>query len=143
MAVTKTMSNHFKYQLGTGNIDFSSDVFKMILLDTTFTFDKDSHATLADVTASQLSTGYGYTQDDKTLANVALAENDTDDKFTASWDSVTFTASGGSIGAFGAAIIYDDTTSDDTIVCCIDLGVDKTIADGESYQFTDPTVYIA
>jgi len=52
MAVTCTLSNHFKFQLASGNIDFDADTFKIILLDSSFTFNKDTHATLADVTAN-------------------------------------------------------------------------------------------
>jgi len=143
MAVTRTLSNHYKYQLGVGNIDFSSDVIKMILLNTTYAFDKDADATLADVTADQLSTANGYTQDNKTLANVTVTEDDTNDQLSVTWDDVTFTASGGDIGPFGAAIIYDDTTADDTVIACIDLGTDRTIVNGESYQFTDIQVTVS
>lgn len=134
MAVVSTLSNHFKYQLASGNIDFDSNVYKVILMNTTFAFDKDTDATLADVTADQLPTGNGYTQNDKTLANVAITEDDTNDKAYVTWDDVTWTASGGSIGPTGAAVIYDDTTTDDTVVGCIDFGTDYTISDGSSLQ---------
>ena len=30
MAVVSTLSNHFKFQLASGNIDFDADVFKII-----------------------------------------------------------------------------------------------------------------
>jgi hypothetical protein len=134
MAVVITCSNHFKYQLGKKMIDFSADVFKAILMNTTFTFNKDNHATLADVTADQLATLNGYTQNSKTLANVAYSEDDSDDAGKAVWDNVTWTAAGGNIGPTGAAIIYDDSTSDDTIVACIDFGTDYTIPDTANFQ---------
>jgi len=134
MAIISTLSNHYKKQLAEGNINFSSNVYKIILTDTSFTFDKDLHATLADVTSNQLSTGNGYTQNNKTLANVSITEDDTNDKASITWDNVTWTASGGSIGGTGAACIYDDTTSDDTIIGCIDFGSDFTIEDGVSFQ---------
>lgn len=137
MAVTCTLSNHCKYMLMTKAIDFANDTFKVILLNTTFAFDKDAHATLADVTASQLSTGNGYTQDNKTIANVSVTEDDTNDKGTASWDDVTWTAASGDIGPMGAAIVYDETTSDDTVIGCIDFGADYLIPDGSSLQLTN------
>lgn len=143
MAVTATLSNHFKFQLASGNVDFDSDTFKIILMNTTFAFDKDSDATLALVTADQLTTGNGYTQDDETLANVSVTEDDTDDRAEITWDDVTWTASGGSIGATGAAIIYDDTTSDDTVVGCIDFGADYTVTDGLSFILKDLEVRIS
>ncbi len=136
MPITSTLSNHFKHQRNAGNINMSSDVFKVILL-ASFTFDKDAHATLADVTASQLATNYGYTQNDEELDNVSLTENDTDDSGDVEWDDVVFTADGGSIGPFNAMIIYDDTTSDDTVMACVELGANHTITDGLSYLFKD------
>lgn len=134
MAAVATLSNHFKFQLASGNIDFDSDIFKVILMNTTFVFDKDACATLSDVTADQLSTGNGYNQDDEILANVSVTENDTDDRCDVIWDDVTWTASGGDIGGTGAAIIYDDTTPDDTVVGCIDFGADFTAPDGSTLQ---------
>ncbi|RLB92210.1 MAG: hypothetical protein DRH26_06795 [Deltaproteobacteria bacterium] len=137
MAVTSTLSNHFKYQLYKGNIDFDTDDFKIILMNTTFAFDKDADATLADVTSDQLATNYGYTQDSKSLAGVSITEDDVNDKAYVTWNDVTWTASGGTIGASGAAIIYDDTTSDDTVVGCIDFGEDLSAPAGIDFQVKD------
>jgi hypothetical protein len=137
MAVTLTLSNHFKYQVAKGNADLSADALKIILMNTTFAFDKDADATLSDVTSDQLSTGNGYTQDNKELANKSLTEDDVNDKAKMTCDDVSWTADSGSIGPTGAAIIYDDTTSDDTVIGCIDFGEDFTIPDGSSFQITD------
>ena len=137
MAITAVLSNHFKFQLASGLVDFSADTFKIILMNTTFAFDKDADATLALITADQLATNYGYTQDDETLAGVAISEDDTDDRAEVTWNDVTFTASGGEIGPFGAACIIDTTTVDDTVVGCIDFGTDYTTANGSSFQLQD------
>lgn len=137
MAIVTTWSNHGKAELAKGNIDFDADTFKIILMNTTFAFDKDADATLADVTADQLSTANGYTQDDETLANVAVSEDDANDRAEITWDDVTWTASGGSIGPTGSAIVYDDTTGDDTVLFCIDFGTDYTVTDTTSLQLQD------
>ena len=145
MAVETTLSNHFRYMLATKQIDFTAsggDAFKIILMNTTFSFDKDAHATLSDVTASQLATDYGYTQDTKDCTVASITEDDTNDVARVVFSDVTWTASGGAIGASGAAIIYDDTTSDDTVVCCIDFGADGTAQDGFNFQITDIVVDI-
>ena len=145
MAVVTTLSNHFRYMLATKKIDCTDstgDAFKIILMNTTFAFNKDSHATLADVTADQLATNYGYTQDNKACVVASVTEDDTNDVARIVFSDVTWTASGGSIGASGAAIIYDDTTSDDTVVCCIDFGSDGTAADGFNFQITDIVIDI-
>lgn len=137
MAVTKTLSNHFKDQLVKGNIDMDGDTFKVILMNTTFAFDPATHDTLSDVTADQIATGNGYTQDDKTLANVTVTRDDVGDKVTVTWDDPTWTATADSIGPQGAAIIYDDTTADDTVLGCIDYGTDYTTGQDASFQLQD------
>jgi hypothetical protein len=139
MAVVSTLSNHFKYLKNTGGIDFSSDTFKIILMNTTFAFDKDADALLADVTADQLSTGNGYTQDDKSMTVSSVTENDTDDRCDVVFATVTWTASSGSIGPSGAAIIYDDTATDNPVVGCIDFGVDITATDGTDFEISSIT----
>ena len=139
MAVVNTISNHFKYMLFTKKIDASADVFKIILMDNNFAFDKDAHATLADL-SGQLATQFGYTQNNKVLAGVVVTESDALDKCTVVWSDATWTANGGAIGPTGAAIIYDDTTTDKTVVCCIDFGADFTTPDGTSFQIQAPEV---
>jgi hypothetical protein len=137
MAVISTLSNHWKYQLGKKLVDVSADTFKIILMDDTFVFDKDTHATLADVISSpskELATAYGYTRQNKELSGGAWAEDDTGDQGARTFNDVTWTASGGSIGPTSCAIIYDDTTADDTVVGCIEFGTDYTIPDGSSFQ---------
>ncbi len=137
MTITATVSNHAKFMMATKKIDLENDSLKAILMNTAFAFDKDAHATLADITASQLSTGNGYTQNDKALANVAVAEDDANDRAQLTCDDPSWTASGGVIGPFGALIIYDDTTTDDTVLGCLDFGTDISVADGTSFAVRD------
>lgn len=140
MAIVSTLSNHYKYQKMAGAIDHVNDTFKIILMNTTFAFDKDAHASLADVSADELSTGNGYTQQNKALSGGTLTEDDTGDKAYRTFDHVSWVAASGSIGPTGAAIIYDDTTTDDTVVGCIDFGADFTIPDGSTFQIQSPTI---
>jgi len=130
MAATADTSNHYKYALLNA---VAGHTFKAILMNTSFAFDRDAHATLADVTASQIATGSGYTQDNKELENVAVTEDDVNDRAQLTCDDITFTATGGDIGPFGAMIIYDDTDANDAVVGCIDFGTDYTIVDGNSW----------
>lgn len=137
MAVVATLSNHFKFKLMYGDVSFYNDSFKIILMNTTFTFNKDTHATLSDVSSDELSTGYGYTQQNKACTVSTITEDDTNDRCRVEFDDVSWTASGGSIGPSGAAIIYDDTTSDDTVVGCIDFGTDETATDTQNFDIND------
>lgn len=124
------VSNHSLYQLLMKKIDCSTDTFRIILMASGFVFDKDAHATYADVSASELATGNGYTQGTKTLANGVVEEDDTNDRARAYWDDAQWTASGGNIGPSPSALVIDDTTSDDTVLGCIDFGGNKTATDG-------------
>jgi len=145
MAVTTTLSNHFRYMLATKQIDFTEstgDSFKIILMNTTFSFDKAAHAKLSDVTDDQLGTDYGYTQDAKAVTVSSVTEDNTNGVARVVFGDVTWAASGGAIGPSGAAIIYDATTSDDTVVCCIDFGADGTAPDGFNFQITNIVVDI-
>ena len=123
-------SNKIKYLLATKAIDFSGDSFKIILMQSGFTYDKDAHEKYADVSASELSTGNGYTANSKTLAGVSVSEDDANDRCSVTWSNVTWTASGGPIGPTPGAIIFDDTEGNDAIVGYIDFGGDQTQADG-------------
>lgn len=143
MALTLTLSNHFKYQLGIGAIDLRStgDTIKAALMNTSFAFDKDAHATLADVTASQLATGGGYTQNDKTLSvDTNWSEDDTNDKGTVVYSDFSWVATSGGFGPVGSLLVYDDTTSDDTVIGCIDFGTDYTIPEGLTLSVNSLTV---
>lgn len=123
--------------LAYGDIDFSEDSFKAILMDTGFSFNPDTHDAYADVSASELSTGNGYTQDTKTLAGVSLTESTANDRLQVTWSNATWTASSGGIGPTAGMIIYDDSVTTgggaataDPIIGYIDFGSDITQADG-------------
>lgn len=122
-------SNHGKAELLKGSIDIDNDSMKMILMQTAFSFDKDADATYSDVSASELATANGYTAGGQVLTTPLVTEDDTNDRADFTYDNVTWTASGGDIVASGA-IIFDDTTGDDTIIGYIDFGGDKTASDG-------------
>lgn len=124
------LANKIKYLIATKVVDFANDSFKIILMQSGFTFDKDTHHYYADLSASELSTGNGYTANNKTLAGVAVTEDDTDDRTEVTWSNVTWTASGGAIGPTPGAIVFDDTVANDPIVCYLDFGGDQTQADG-------------
>ena len=131
--MASTLSNHLKYMLGTKKIDFGNDSWKACLMGSGFVFNKDTHATWVDGSAEELGAGHGYTQNTKILGSCAVAENDIDDRFDASWASIEWEASGGAIGPSAGLIIYDDTTTDDTILGYIDFVTPQTADDGKSF----------
>lgn len=137
------VSNHFKYKLAIGDVAFDTDSFKIILMNNTFTFNRDTHATYANVSASELATANGYTVNTKMLAGVAISEDDTDDRAEVTWSNISWTASGGSIGPSNGAIIFDDTTIDDTVVGYIDFGSAQTATDGGNFNIISIAFYTA
>lgn len=111
-----------------------------ILMVPSFTYDTDTHNFLADVTASQIPTGYGYEQDAKILSGGTVTRDDANDKSYVSWANPTWTASGGAIGPFGSVLFVDTTITDSPIMGGSNFGVDGnedqityTIADGTSW----------
>ncbi len=141
-----TVANKVKYLLATKAIDFANDTFKIILMQSGFTFNKDTHHGYADVSASELATGNGYTAGGATLSGVAVTEDDTDDRTEVTWSNATWSASSGAIGPSPGAIIYDDTVTTptaDPIIQYIDFGGDQTQADGGTATISNIATYIA
>lgn len=119
--------NRVKANLMNKLVDLGNggDTIKVILLDNNHSFDADDNV-LTDVSANELLTsGTGYSQ--KTLANQAVTQDDTNDlaKFDADdiqWTTATFTAY--------HAVLYDDTLVGDDLIGSIDFGGAKSVTGG-------------
>ena len=126
-------SNKIKFLLAKKAIDFSADTFKIILMQSGFVFNKDTHEGYANVSASELGTGNGYTAGGFTLSGVTVTEDDTNDRCEVAWNNASWTASGGPIGPSPGAIIYDDTVTTptaDPVIGYIDFGGNQSQAGG-------------
>lgn len=99
----------FVEQCLSGVHDFTSHTFKVALTNTAPTA---SDAQLSDIT--QISTGNGYSAGGYTVSNVTLSETTGTAKVV--MDDVVVAASGGSIGPFEHAVIYNDTATGDPLV---------------------------
>ena len=127
------ISNKVLFLLLKKNIDFANDTFKIILMQSGFLFNRDTHEGYANVSASELATAFGYTAGGATLSGVTVTEDDTNDRSTVTWNNATWTASGGDIGPSPGAIVYDDTPTTptaDPIIGYIDFGGNQTQSDG-------------
>jgi len=145
--MANAIANYAKGMLLEGQIA-SSDTFKIILMASGFTFNKDTQQDYSDVSASEVANGVGYTTGGATLSGVAVAVSITLDNATLSWSNAEWTGDGGSIVASGA-IIYDDSTLvgdgddyTDAIISYIDFGGDITIVDGQILKVTNINVTI-
>lgn len=135
MSVTVTVPNKFKYALATKQIDFANDTFKGILMQSGFTFNKDTHHAYANVSASELATANGYTVGGQALSGVTVTEDDTDDRLEVTWSNLSWTASSAGITSC-ALIIFDDTPTTptaDPIVMCIEFGEDGFAEAGSTF----------
>lgn len=133
------LSNEFLAELLAGNVDFDADTFKIILMASGFTYDRDNHGEYADVSANELGTAYGYTVGGAILSGVAVAQDDAANAGEVTWNNASWSISGGNITACGA-IIYDDTHASDLIVGFIDFSGDQTCLDGGVATVANPTV---
>jgi len=131
MAVVLTLSNHYKYQKMRGQINLASDDLRILLMNNTFAFDKDSHATLSDVDTDQLATVNGYTKNDETLTGLTLTEDDVNDKGHFVCDDPSWTANGGDIGPTGAALVVDFASLEETEF--FTTAIDRTFTGGSTH----------
>jgi len=139
---TKICQN-FLYVMAKGNVDLDTDSLIWILMDTGFIFDRASDHTYADISASELATGNGYTVKTKAAAGISISRNDTLYKVTITWSNPQWTASGGSIGPSPGACLIDDSVADDPIVGYIDFGGEGTEPDGGTFTISNPTMELA
>lgn len=135
-------SNKIIYLLAIKIVDFSpaADVFKIILMQTGFSFNIDTHHGYANVIGSELATAFGYVAGGNVLAGVNVNENDVDDRTEVTWNDSSWTAAGGPIGPSPGAIVFDDTVAAplaDPIVGYIDFGGDQTQSDGGVARVTN------
>lgn len=125
--------NSFKRDVMNGSVDLDTDTIKVMLVTSSYTPNKDSHAKRSDVT-NEVS-GTGYTTGGATLANKTVTADNTNDRgvFDADdvvWSAATITAR--------AAVLYKSRgglASADELVCYIDFGSDYTSTAGD---FTIP-----
>lgn len=123
------LSVKFKYLLQLGVVNLSTNAFKIILMDPSFTFSEDLDDTYADVIASELPTANGYTIGGQLLSGVTVTESEAENISTVQFNPVSWVVSGGSIST-GGAIIFDDTIASpvvDPIVGYVDFGGTSTI----------------
>jgi hypothetical protein len=107
---------------GTGGS--GADVLKVMLSNSAP--NVATHTVRAD--AGEISGGNGYTSGGVAIDNTGSSSGGT---FTLAGSDKTITASGGSIGPFRYAIVYNDTASGDPLIGYWDYASSITLADGE------------
>jgi len=139
--MTAQSSNAILEVLANEYFKDSADVFKLILMDSGFVYDRDNHDTYADVSASELATGNGYTAGGIELTGISVTRDDAEDLVKIRWNTVSIVTSGGDIGPSPGYIIFNDTDPSDTIVGYVKFGTtEQTQLEGGTAQITNPGV---
>lgn len=126
----------FSDDVSKGNIVGSTDTFKAMLVTSTYTPNKGTHAKRSDVTNEVTGTGYssGGTAVTNTVASDTTNHKETWTFSNPSWASSTITAH--------AAVIYKSRgglASADNLVCYVDFGADVSSTAGTfSVTFSTP-----
>lgn len=107
--------------------DFDAHTFKVALTNSA---PVNTNTVLANIT--QISNGNGYTTGG-TATSISTSTSSGTAKVTGT--DVVFTASGGSVGPFRYAVLYNDTPSSpaDPLMAWWDYGSSVTLADTETF----------
>jgi hypothetical protein len=105
--------------------NLGSDTLKVLLTNSA---PAAANGVKSDLT--EISSGNGYTAGGATASISSSAQ--TSGTYKLVLGDVTITASGGSIGPFRYAVLYDDTAASDQLIGYWDYGSSITLADGES-----------
>lgn len=126
--------NSFVEALAEKKHDLGADTLKVMLTNTA---PVATNAVKADLT--EISAGNGYTAGGNTASVTSSAQTLGTYKLVLG-DPATWTASGGSIGPFRYAVLYNDTAASDELIGWWDYGSSITLASGESFAVDfDPT----
>lgn len=114
--------------------DLGADTLKVLLTNTA---PVATNSVKADLT--EISAGNGYTAGGNSASVSSSSQTSGTYKLVLA-DPATWTASGGSIGPFRYAVLYNDTAASDDLIGWWDYGSSVTLADGETFKVDfDPT----
>ena len=126
--------NSFVEALAEKKHDLGADTLKVLLCNTAPLATNTVKANLAEITA-----GNGYTAGGATAGITSSTHTSGTYKLVLS-DPATWTATGGSLGPFCYAVLYNDTATNDELIGWWDYGSSVTLATGESFAVDfDPT----
>lgn len=133
--------NCFVENLSEGVHNLGVDTLKVFLTNTAP--NAGTHTAYDGTTGStgpaEIAAGNGYTAGGNT-ANISSSAQTSGTYKLVLADPATWTASGGSIGPFRYAVLYNDSSASDALIGWWDYGSSLTLADTESFAVDfDPT----
>jgi hypothetical protein len=115
--------------------NLGSDTLKVYLSNATP--DAATDAVKADL--AEISAGNGYTAGGNTAAQTSSSQTGGTYKLVLA-DPATWTATGGTIGPFRYAVLYNDTTASKNLIAWWDYGTSITLSAGDTFAVDfDPT----
>ena len=141
--MSNVLSNRFKKECLIKTVNLSTDTLKIILMKSTFVFNRVTKSTYADVSADELATGYGYTAGGSAVTGQTVTQDDTLNCGKCVITHPGWTAAGGSIGPCAGAIIIDDTHANDIVVGYVDFEGSKTVTDTGVFKISDITLKLS
>ena len=125
--------NSFVEVLAEKGHNLGSDTLKWVLTNSAPT---SSNTVLANIT--QIANGNGYTTGG--TAATTSSSSQTSGTYKLVLADTVFTASGGSMGTFRYAVLYNDTATNDELIGWYDYGSSITVLTGETFTIDcDPS----
>jgi hypothetical protein len=118
--------NSFVQDLATKVHNLNSDTLKVLLTNTAPVATNTIKSNLTEISA-----GNGYSAGGSVAAFVS--GNDASGTYKLILSAVTFTASGGSIGPFEYAVLYNSTAASGNLIGWWDYGTAITLTNGNSF----------
>lgn len=111
--------NNYFEELGKGNIDYTTDTFKLMLMTTSYTPDVDTEAFRADLSGE--ASGTNYTAGGQAVDSVTLTQDNTNDRAVVDFADEVF--SNVTLSNVDGAVLYKDTgnSATDVLICYIDF----------------------
>lgn len=127
------MASFVKYECFVEDVaekvhNLGSDTLKIALTNTAP--NAATHTVLANIT--EISAGNGYSAGGSAVTVTGSAQSGGTYSLSQSAD-VVFTASGGSIGPFRYAVLYNDTSTSDSLIGYWDYGSSISLNSGETF----------
>jgi hypothetical protein len=129
MSVSYNKFNAFVANIANALDDLSSNALKLALSNTA---PSASDAVLADIT--EIGAGHGYSSGGSAVTITGSTQSGGLYKLVG--NAVTFAASGGDIGPFQYAVLYDSTPAGGKLIGWYDFGSPITISDGSTWTWT-------
>jgi hypothetical protein len=118
--------NQFVEDLGLGVHNLDTNTLKVYLTNAAPSASLD----LVKADLAEIAGGNGYTAGGHDATGVWTESAGT---ATLAGTDITITASGGTIGPFRYAVLYNDTSASDSLIGAWDYGSSITLNDGESF----------